>query len=445
MKQIKMPARQTKDAKSAVADAQVAAPITPVATEPAPEIPKIGEGKKKKVVKHFDFVSSIKSIQLANNGEFGLSKLAAETLNNLLTTIVAEVTKRACIAENHKTISPVGIEAALSSIKGTEEVIAAGRTALASYTDNSKDQKLKGSRKQDRANLNLPVARIEKQMRKNISGDHILSSKAVVFLTGAVQKIIQAIQAGAVEEAKAAGLTRIKNNHLARVFETLPYHDAIKFYFQDGCVAAYNPHTKTTKTRRVKRESGLRHRRGGFAVKEINRLQNSNEVLLRPFPFQRDCRVIASTFGAGEKNGVVLPKLKYRKQFFVVLQKYVETLLVDYLRSAAVLVNHSDRTIVQPKDILAALQLRNLNYNLDNTQTDLHVSSRAVHRISQKAGAKSISSAAIEIVRVLAQVVLKELLQAVVNYAKVNSDRTVSVKHLATTLEMNGVHLPVMA
>ncbi|KAI1375759.1 histone-fold-containing protein [Hypoxylon crocopeplum] len=95
-----------------------------------------------------------------------------------------------------------------------------------------------------------------------------------------------------------------------------------------------------------------RYRPGTVALREIRRLQNSTDLLLRKLPFSRLVREIALTMRPVDEG------MRWQSQAILALQEAAEAFLVHLFEDANLCAIHARRVTIMQKDIQLARRIR---------------------------------------------------------------------------------------
>ena len=92
-----------------------------------------------------------------------------------------------------------------------------------------------------------------------------------------------------------------------------------------------------------------RYRPGTVVLRQIRRIQNSTDLLIRKLPFQRLVRQIAQEFNTD---------LRFQSSAIGALQEACEAYLVGLFENANLCAIHAKRITIMPKDIQLARRIR---------------------------------------------------------------------------------------
>ncbi|KAI4601280.1 centromeric DNA-binding histone H3-like protein cse4 [Pestalotiopsis sp. 9143b] len=95
-----------------------------------------------------------------------------------------------------------------------------------------------------------------------------------------------------------------------------------------------------------------RYRPGTLALREIRKLQNSTDLLLRKLPFSRLVREIALTFRPRDDG------MRWQSQAIMALQEAAEAFLVHLFEDTNLCAIHAKRVTIMQKDIQLARRIR---------------------------------------------------------------------------------------
>ncbi|KAI1213407.1 histone-fold-containing protein [Annulohypoxylon truncatum] len=95
-----------------------------------------------------------------------------------------------------------------------------------------------------------------------------------------------------------------------------------------------------------------RYRPGTVALREIRRLQNSTDLLLRKMPFARLVREIALTMRPADEG------MRWQSQALLALQESAEAFLVHLFEDTNLCAIHAKRVTIMQKDIQLARRIR---------------------------------------------------------------------------------------
>ncbi|KAI0911937.1 histone H3-like centromeric protein cse-4 [Ustulina deusta] len=95
-----------------------------------------------------------------------------------------------------------------------------------------------------------------------------------------------------------------------------------------------------------------RYRPGTLALKEIRRLQNSTDLLMRKLPFSRVVREIALSIRPKDEG------MRWQSQAIAALQEAAEAFLVHLFEDSNLCAIHAKRVTIMQKDIQLARRIR---------------------------------------------------------------------------------------
>ncbi|KAI0166394.1 histone H3-like centromeric protein cse-4 [Xylariaceae sp. FL1272] len=95
-----------------------------------------------------------------------------------------------------------------------------------------------------------------------------------------------------------------------------------------------------------------RYRPGTLALREIRRLQNSTDLLMRKLPFSRVVREIALTLRPRDEG------MRWQSQAILALQEAAEAFLVHLFEDSNLCAIHAKRVTIMQKDIQLARRIR---------------------------------------------------------------------------------------
>ncbi|KAK9799078.1 putative Centromeric DNA-binding histone H3-like protein cse4 [Seiridium cardinale] len=95
-----------------------------------------------------------------------------------------------------------------------------------------------------------------------------------------------------------------------------------------------------------------RYRPGTVALREIRKLQNSTDLLIRKLPFARLVREIALTFRPRDEG------MRWQSQAIMALQEAAEAFLVHLFEDTNLCAIHAKRVTIMQKDIQLARRIR---------------------------------------------------------------------------------------
>ncbi|KAI2471695.1 histone H3-like centromeric protein cse-4 [Annulohypoxylon bovei var. microspora] len=95
-----------------------------------------------------------------------------------------------------------------------------------------------------------------------------------------------------------------------------------------------------------------RYRPGTLALREIRRLQNNTDLLLRKLPFARLVREIALTMRPADEG------MRWQSQALLALQEAAEAFLVHLFEDTNLCAIHAKRVTIMQKDIQLARRIR---------------------------------------------------------------------------------------
>ncbi|KAI1367819.1 histone-fold-containing protein [Xylaria arbuscula] len=95
-----------------------------------------------------------------------------------------------------------------------------------------------------------------------------------------------------------------------------------------------------------------RYRPGTVALREIRRLQNSTDLLMRKLPFSRVVREIALSIRPRDEG------MRWQSQAILALQEAAEAFLVHLFEDTNLCAIHAKRVTIMQKDIQLARRIR---------------------------------------------------------------------------------------
>ncbi|KAI6087546.1 histone-fold-containing protein [Hypoxylon rubiginosum] len=95
-----------------------------------------------------------------------------------------------------------------------------------------------------------------------------------------------------------------------------------------------------------------RYRPGTVALREIRRLQNSTDLLIRKLPFSRLVREIALDYRPANQG------MRWQSQAILALQEAAEAFLVHLFEDSNLCAIHAKRVTIMQKDIQLARRIR---------------------------------------------------------------------------------------
>ncbi|KAI1268619.1 histone-fold-containing protein [Xylariaceae sp. FL1019] len=95
-----------------------------------------------------------------------------------------------------------------------------------------------------------------------------------------------------------------------------------------------------------------RYRPGTLALREIRKLQNSTDLLMRKLPFSRVVREIALTLRPRDEG------MRWQSQAILALQEAAEAFLVHLFEDSNLCAIHAKRVTIMQKDIQLARRIR---------------------------------------------------------------------------------------
>ncbi|KAI1106331.1 histone H3-like centromeric protein cse-4 [Jackrogersella minutella] len=95
-----------------------------------------------------------------------------------------------------------------------------------------------------------------------------------------------------------------------------------------------------------------RYRPGTLALREIRKLQNSTDLLLRKLPFSRLVREIALTMRPADDG------MRWQSQAILALQEAAEAFLIHLFEDSNLCAIHAKRVTIMQKDIQLARRIR---------------------------------------------------------------------------------------
>lgn len=172
-----------------------------------------------------------------------------------------------------------------------------------------------------------------------------------IIRTGLEEIINQAVIAVKHTRSKT-----IKTKHLEFALHALrPGASFGAFYEKSDLGSKAETHRKThgeSTTQAGSQTKKHKFRAGVEALRDINRMQNSEDLILSNHPFNHLVREITQDYG---------DDLRFQARAIGLLRLYIETHVLDILRVSLIVAIHAGRETVMPKDITIALAYMQMN------------------------------------------------------------------------------------
>jgi histone H2A len=157
------------------------------------------------------FTDVFRSLSL--RGQLGSD--AAVSLNQLLGDLISEITRAAAIiaqVEGHSTVGPREIEAAIDILLPNDFIQWAQEAANFAITSYNNPRSQRSQRREQRAQLILPVSRIENRMRQVTDALNLrLAETAPVYMAAVIEYLALDLLTGAQHVTEANNRVRIAN------------------------------------------------------------------------------------------------------------------------------------------------------------------------------------------------------------------------------------------
>ena len=98
-----------------------------------------------------------------------------------------------------------------------------------------------------------------------------------------------------------------------------------------------------------KAKKRMRARPGTVVLKEIRKYQNSTDLMLPKYPFQRIVREIARSAS---------PEIRFQSQSLLAIQEAAEAFLTNLCEDANLCAIHANRVTLMPRDLALARRIR---------------------------------------------------------------------------------------
>ncbi len=391
---------------------------------------------------------------------------------NIIARGIAEQAGSLTRDNNKKTISSREIQTAMRLLLPGElakHAVSAGTKAVTRYTSAWK----KGTRT-ERARLIFPVPRAERAIRVYGTSSEIsrVGAGAPVYLAGVLQYIATDIVMSAGRYATDDSKRTITVPHLYKAFKNDVYLDELMDVFNIelmGGGVLPDIHVELLPTieekkkhaaqrRKAKKErgeqaddgetsdvgSGRSHKflPGTVALRNIRKYQGTNDLLLQKAPFIRLVRDISSDY----KTDV-----RYNKDTLIAIQHYIEQKIVRMYETANNLAIFAGRTTVDYKDIQFAVRMKDeaimeiVGNRRQILRAKIHGISRGgFERLSQRGGVKRKTVETYDEMKGYMKFVMHKVIKGAITMMEHQRKRTVSVDHVRTALDVQGVSFTVV-
>jgi len=321
--------------------------------------PKVATKKKKTRMFETYMLKIVKKISETN----GITNNAKQQLNSIVSSLaklIADTAINLTEVSKKKTMSEKEVTNAVKIILPTDfskNIMIISENSIEKY--NSAEN-VKSSR-QEKAGIILPPSLTEKYLRSFGNSKLMVTESAPLYLAIALEYFTEEVLKNAIEYLKDKKHIRISVRDLEMGVRTdVELHkfftkNNIKF-LGGGVVPYIHPSlfskkprktNKNAKTEDDKTDERKKHRfrPGTVALREIKRYQKaSNCLTLAKFPFQKLVR------DSVLKN-VGDDTIKISKDVFIIVQYFIEQLVIDILHHANFAAIHSGRIKLMPNDI----------------------------------------------------------------------------------------------
>lgn len=316
---------------------------------------------KKESRYYYSFISKVFK-NIANNT--GLTKNFKDQLNEALCIIsknISYISKEITIISEKKTISETEIEKSISfMVKDTcflKEIFSTCEKALENY-NNSNDTDIS---RQSMANIIFPVSIAEKFIRNFGHNNVMVTASSPIYLACFLELLTKRILSNCLTLSKEGITNRLTIRDL---FLTIDNNTVIKDIFNfcgikligGGVKSEIHSFLKNKKRKKNTKKEGEakkhRFRPGTIALREIKKYQENytDKLIFAKLPFEKLVRKIIY-----EKTG---ESIKISKEFFIILQYWLEDYLISFLKDCNLASIHAKRVKVSLEDLEFIRKLR---------------------------------------------------------------------------------------
>lgn len=346
---------------------------------------------KKKKTRYFEtyMLKIVKKISESN----AINNNAKQQLNSVISSVAKMIADKAINLTELSKKKTMSEKEVINAIKITlpedlwKNILVISETSVKNYNNAESGSK---SSRQDKAGIIFPPSITEKYLRSYGNSKLMVTDIAPIYLAVALEYLTEEILKNAIEYLKDKKHVRISIRDLEMGVrndaELNMFFKKNNIMFLGGGVVPYiHPSLftkkqrktggKTTKTDDEKKKH--RFRPGTVSLREIRRYQKSSNCLtLAKFPFQKLVRdSVVKKIGEEDGNNI-----KISKDVFVVMQYFIEQLVINVLHNANFAAIHCGRIKVMPNDITFVNFLMNKtpinpyeNNNNETTPLELEV------------------------------------------------------------------------
>jgi histone H3/H4 len=322
-------------------------------------VPKVVTKKKKTRMFETYMLRIVKKISESN----GITNNAKQQLNSIVSSLAKLISEKAIeLTEisKKKTMSDKEVRNAIKIIfpnDFSKNIMILSEESIQKYSNSDVGK----SSRQEKAGIIFPPSITEKYLRNFGNSKLMVTDIAPLCLAIALEYFVEEVLKNAIEYNKDKKHIRISIRDLEmgvrNDVELNKFFNRYNIKFLGGGVVPYihptlfakKPRKTTTKTQKNDDEKKKhRFRPGTVALREIKRYQKSSNCLtLAKFPFQKLVRDSVIKYMGDEAGS----NIKISKDVFIIIQYFIEQIVIDILHNANFAAIHSGRIKLMPNDI----------------------------------------------------------------------------------------------
>lgn len=439
-KQVRAPVgARAKPVEAVKGPRMVDAPVAPV--DGALLIPK-----EKKTKKHSkEFYIYIYRVLKQVHPDTGFTKIAITQINKILSILAEEfarVAQSAVTRANKHTCTSRDVQYAARTILPGEvakHAVSEGTKAVTKYNNANGFNKSRSAR----AGLQFPVALAEKYLRSKGASTIRIGAGAPVYLAAILEYLCAEVLELAGNCARDNKRVNIAIRHVylavAQDEELNILFEHFKIMLDKGGVlpnirkelvpARDENGKKKNKHRKAHHDDGVKrpHRflPGTVALREIRALQRTGELMMQRLPFSRLVRHIAQDFR---------DDLRFSKGSILILQGFVEIMIVKMFTLAQELALHAKREGIMAADFEMA---NRLTWEMQKFMHDARaeIAAPALKRLARRGGVKRISGLVFDTARVAIDSMITEVIKHAELITTHNQVKTVSTAFMTYAIQ----------
>jgi histone H3/H4 len=380
-----------------------------VTTKSSPKKTKESGEKSRKKTKDFTgFDTFISKVLKTIHPGSGMSGGAMSNINFIIKGLATELSdsaKKLVESNGKKTINESAIKNVLS-LKFPGELCKHAKSeaekALKKYIA-SKAGVAERTRAETRAGLILPVARIEKFMKAK-KGFRV-SETSSVALTAVIEYIVAEILELSGNAARDNKRIRIKQRDILLVvdsdtelkclFSTLSIILVKGGVVPDAIEKVKHKRSKSTATLTVE-ERGHRFLPGTVAVRNIKKIQKSDELIFAHATIKRAIKTVCNSLYANQDKKY--SKLRASDEASEAIQSVCENKTLEMIRAAYEIVKYAKKQTLNDKAVTVVVEKDNFACDIDKQSKIIELPSATFVKLANRAAVTRISEKAIPLI-----------------------------------------------